>query len=103
MAYFDSDNGEPIKNNFAEKVELAGYTNSWYEFPDDGYVQIYCNSNGLINVSITGANETSGTSMSASRSDAAAIVQSLFVKKGMKLKVYYNTGSGTVRYHKLIP
>lgn len=92
------------KNNLDSFVSLTGYTQSWYTFPEDGYVHVYCNSAGHINVSITGANENNNFSIACSRNNSDTnIVQACFVKKGMKLKVYADSGVGTVRYYKLIP
>lgn len=92
------------KNNLDSYVNLIGYTQSRYTFPEDGYVHVYCNSAGSINVSITGANENNSFSIACSRNNSDTnIVQACFVKKGMKLKVYANSGVGAVRYYKLIP
>lgn len=92
------------KNNLDSLVSLTEYTQSWYTFPEDGYVHVYCNAEGRINVSITGANENNSFSIACSRNNSDTnIVQACFVKKGMKLKVYSNTGVGIVRYYKLIP
>lgn len=92
------------KNNLDSFVSLSGYTQSWYTFPEDGYVHVYCNSAGNINVTITGANENNQFSIASSRNNSDTnTVQACFVKKGMKLKVYYDSGVGTVRYYKLIP
>lgn len=92
------------KNNLDSFVSLSGYTQSWYTFPEDGYVHVYCNSAGNINVMITGANENNQFSIASSRNNSDTnTVQACFVKKGMKLKVYYDSGVGTVRYYKLIP
>lgn len=92
------------KNNLDSYVNLIGYTQSRYTFPEDGYVHVYCNSAGSINVSITGANENNSFSIACSRNNSDTnIVQACFVKKGMKLKVYADSGVGAVRYYKLIP
>lgn len=92
------------KNNLDSYVNLTGYTQSWYTFPEDGYVHVYCNSAGNINVSITGANGNNQFSIACSRNNSDTnIVQACFVKKGMKLKVYADSGVGAVRYYKLIP
>ena len=92
------------KNNLDSYVNLIGYTQSWYTFPEDGYVHIYCNSAGNINASISGANGNNNFSMACSRNNSDTnIVQACFVKKGMKFKVYYDSGVGAARYYKLIP
>lgn len=99
-----SQNSKFAKNNLDSYVSLNGYTQSWYTFPEDGYVHVYCNSAGNINVTITGANENNLFSIACSRNNSDTnIVQACFVKKGMKLKVYADSGVGAVRYYKLIP
>lgn len=99
-----SQNSKFAKNNLDSYVNLIGYTQSWYTFPEDGYVHVYCNSAGNINVLITGANGNNQFSVACSRNNSDTnIVQACFVKKGMKLKVYADSGVGAVRYYKLIP
>ena len=95
VSFLISQYSNLAKSTLGTGVNILGYTSTEYTAPSDGYVRagcsatsgafvtIYMNSESLIR-----ANGVSGAQMS---------LESLFVRKGAKLKVAYDGLTGVTR------
>lgn len=98
-------NNDLSKNKIDAAVTITNYTSSVYTTPSDGYLQlnatattstyIYCVIYGGDN------DQTKGIAVSASFNLSNSF-NSIFVKKGMKIKVLANTNNGAALFKPLV-
>lgn len=89
------------KDNYGTEVNIIGYTSTEYTAPSDGYVIANCLSTAgtFITINVNGQNmirAIGATGMST------APIASLFVRKGMKVKIAYDN-TGTSHNARFIP
>lgn len=84
-----------VANKFGTRVNIISYTSAPYTFPSDGYVyfQTSTTAGNRVKASIYGATNDSNSFVFDSQQDRASYV-SLFVRKGMRIKIDITTGSG---------
>ena len=95
-----------MDNILTQYTNVIGYTSSFYTFPSDGYVQLAevntSNAGGALDVQIYGSDgKKSITHSVRGVANYGGLTSSIFVRKGMKMKVTLNINpdsSNSVRF-----
>ena len=91
-------NANLSKNKLEGAVDISSYTSTFYTCPSDGYAYAQDNNNNTtIYIQIWSSDELNYTQIIV----ANGACQSVFVRKGMKLKVTMVGGTGRTRFYPL--
>lgn len=88
--------------SFDSGIEITSYTSNYYICPKEGYISIYLwAANSGVTLNIADANSSNVGYFTCAYNSILSSTQGtyLYVKKGMKIKVFNKVGNADVYFH----